>query len=130
MDIPRNKTTEDLKENSNYQEMTETDSKIYDFLDSKLEKEDTDGFSLGFSRNIFRKIEAKQQRRFNVKIYGLISILLVMSIPLFINLLDSEFILMIFSTFLKYKLTSAFIIIAVILIQFGGKLINSKIDIN
>lgn len=130
MDIPRNKTTEDLKENSNYQEMTETDSKIYDFLDSKLEKEDTDGFSLGFSRNIFRKIEAKQQRRFNVKIYGLISILVVMSIPLFINLLDSEFILMIFSTFLKYKLTSAFIIIAVILIQFGGKLLSYRKDIS
>ncbi|MDH6252370.1 hypothetical protein M2347_002097 [Chryseobacterium sp. H1D6B] len=128
MDIPRKKIIEEQKENNN--EISGLDSQVYDFLDSNLEKENTDSFSLGFSKNIIRKIEAKQQRRFNVKIYGLISILVVMSIPLFINLLDSEFILMIFSTFIKYKLTSAFIIIAVILIQFGGKSLSYKKDIS
>lgn len=130
MDTPRKNSIEEQKENNNYQEMSESDSEVYDFLDSNLEKENTDSFSLGFSKNIIREIEAKQQRGFNVKIYGLISILGVMSILLFINLLDSEFILMIFSTFLNYKLTSAFIIIAVILIQSGGKSLSYRKDIS
>lgn len=130
MDTHRNNIIKGQKESYNDQAISETDSKIYDFLDNNLEKEDTNSFSLGFSKSLIRKIEAKQQRRFNVKIYGLISILVVMSIPLFINLLDSEFILMIFSTFIKYKFVFCFLIIAVVLIQFGEKLINSKIDIN
>jgi len=95
-----------------------------------LVKDNTDSFSLGFSKNIIRKVEAKQQRRFNIKIYSLACFLVLMSIPLFINLLDSEFILTIFSTFLKYKLTSAFIIIAVILIQYGGQSLTYKKDIS
>lgn len=130
MDIHRNKIIEELKGNNNYQEILEVDKDIYDFLDGNLEKKNTDSFSLGFSKNIIREIEVKQQRRLNIKMYALISILVLISIPLFINLLDSEFILMIFSTFQKYKLTSAFIIIAVALVQFCGKLISYSKDIS
>ncbi|KFF02767.1 hypothetical protein [Chryseobacterium luteum] len=122
MDIPRKKNIEDLEENNSFQE-------IYDFLDSHLEKENSDGFSLGFSKNIIRKIEAKQQRRFNVKIYILISILMLMSIPMFVSFISSDFILMLFSVVSKYKFTFAFFIIAVILIQLGEKMINSRKDI-
>jgi hypothetical protein len=129
MDTHRNKNTEDLKENNSYQEMSETDSKIYDFLDSKLEKEINNSFSLGFSKNIIRKIEAKQQRRFTIKIYCLISILLLMGIPLFISFLSTEFILMLFAVFLQNKFISVFLLVGVILIQSGGKLINLRKDI-
>lgn len=128
MDTHRNKIIEGQKES--YNEISGLDSQVYDFLDSNLEKENTDGFSLGFPKNIIRKIEAKQQRRFNVKIYSLIFILVLLSIPFFITFLNKEFSLMILSTFLKYKLTSAFIIIAVILIQFGGKLLSYRKDIS
>jgi hypothetical protein len=129
MDTHRNKNTEDLKEYNSYQEMSETDSKIYDFLDSKLEKEINDSFSLGFSRNIIRKIEAKQQRRFTIKIYCLISILLLMGIPLFISFLSTKFISMLFAVFLQNKFISIFLLVGVILIQSGGKLINLRKDI-
>lgn len=130
MDILRNKIIEELKGNNNYQEISEVDKDIYDFLDGNLEKKNTDSFSLGFSKNIIREIEVKQRRWFNIKIYSLAVLLGLMGIPLFINLLDSEFILMVFSTFQKYKLTSAFIIIAVVLVQFGGKLISYSKDIS
>lgn len=130
MDIPRKKITGDLEKNNRFQEMSENDSKIYDLLDSHLEKENTDGFSLGFSKNIVRKIEAKQQRRFNLKIYGFISMLLLVSVPLFVSFLNTEFISMLCSVLLKHKLMFSFLIIAVILIQLGEKLINSKKDIH
>ena len=130
MDTHRKRIIENQKENKNNQDISQPDSEIYDFLDSNLEKESVDGFSLGFSSNIIRKIEAKQQRRFNVKIYGLISILALMSIPLFISFLNKDFILMLFSVLLKHKFTFAFLIIAVILIQFGEKLINPKKDLH
>lgn len=130
MDTPRKKITEELKGNNNYQEISEVDKDIYDFLDGNLEKKNTDSFSLGFSKNIIREIEVKQRRLFNVKIYSLAVLLGLMGIPLLINLIDSEFILMIFSTFQKYKLTSAFIIVAVTLVQFGGKLLSYRKDIS
>lgn len=130
MGTHRKTIIENQKENKIAQDNSGPDSEIYDFLDSNLEKEGVDGFSLGFSRNIIRKIEAKQQRRFNVKIYGLISILALMSIPLFISFLNKDFILMLFSVLLKHKFTFAFLIIAVILIQFGEKLINPKKDLH
>ena len=128
MDIHRKKNIDDLKENNIYQEMSETDSKIYDLLDSHLEKEKTGSFSLGFSKNIIRKIEAKQQRRLNIKIYCLISFLVLMSIPLFISFLNTEFISMLFSTFLQNKFVFAFLLLGVILVQFGERLINLKTD--
>lgn len=129
MDILKNKITEELKENNDYQKISESDSEVYDLLDRHLQKENTDSFSLGFSNNIIRNIEAKQQRSFNIKIYSCAIFLGLMGIPLLINLFDSAFPLIIFSTVLKYKLTFAFIIICVILIQFGGKLLTYGKDI-
>lgn len=122
MDIHKNKTTEEVKDYKDYQEISESDSEIYEFLDLHLEKEKIDSFSLGFSKLIIRKIDAKQQRSFNIKIYCCAIFLGLIGVPMLINLLDSEFTLMIFSTVLKYKLTFAFTIIGVILIQFVGKL--------
>lgn len=130
MDTPRKKITGDLEKNNRFHEMSENDSKIYDLMDSHLEKENADGFSLGFSKNIVRKIEAKQQRRFNLKIYILISLLLLVSVPLFLSFLNTEFISMLCSVLLKHKLMFSFLIIAVILIQLGEKFINSKKDIH
>lgn len=126
MDIPKKKITKHLKENNSYKEMSETESATYRILDSHLENENADGFSLGFSKNIVRKIEAKQQRRFSLKIYGLISMLLLLSVPLFLSFLNTEFISMLCLVFLKHKFMFSFLIIAVILIQLGEKLINSK----
>lgn len=129
MDTHRKKNIEDLKENNSYQDMSEADSKIYDFLDSHLEKENADGFSLGFSKNIIRKIEARQQRWFNIKIYSLISILVLMSVPLFIRFFSTDIVLLMTLVLLKYKFVFSFLIIAVVSIQFGEKLIGSKKDI-
>ncbi|WP_379963070.1 hypothetical protein [Epilithonimonas sp. UC225_85] len=128
MDTHRKRIIENQKENKNNQDISQPDSEIYDFLDSNLEKESVDSFSLGFSTNIVRKIEAKQQRRFNIKIYGLVSILALINIPLFIGLFNKEFILMLFLVLLQHKFTFAFFIIAFVLIQFGEKLITPKKD--
>lgn len=128
MDTHRKNSIEDHKENNNYQEISESDSEFYNFLNSNLEKENTDSFSLGFSKNIIRKIEAKQQRKLNLKIYSLISILLLISIPLFISFLNTEFISLLFTVFLQYKFVFAFLIFGVILIQFSERLIYIKKD--
>jgi len=128
MDTHRKNSIEDQKENNSYQEISESDSEFYNFLNSNLEKENTDSFSLGFSKNIIRKIEAKQQRKLNLKIYSLISILLLISIPLFISFLNTEFISLLFTVFLQYKFVFAFLIFGVILIQFSERLIYIKKD--
>ncbi len=130
MDIPKKKIIKDLEKNTNYMESSKSDSELYDLLDSLLEKENTDCFSLGFSKNIIRKIEAKKQRGFNLKIYILISILAVVSIPLFVSFLNTEFISILFSVLLKYKFIFIFLVIMVILIQFGEKLLNPGKDIH
>ena len=128
MDTHRKNSIEDHKENNNYQEISESDSEFYNFLSSNLEKENTDSFSLGFSKNIIRKIEAKQQRKLNLKVFSLILILLLISIPLFISFLNTEFISMLFTVFLQYKFVFSFLIFAVILIQFSERLIYIKKD--
>lgn len=130
MDIPKKRITEDVKESNNDQAISETDSKIYDFLDKHLEEANTDSFSLGFAKKIIQKIESKQQRQLNIKIYGLISVLLLISIPLFISFLNTEFILMLSSVLLRHKFIFCFLISVVILIQFGEKLINHKKDVH
>lgn len=128
MDTHRKNSIEDHKENNNYQEISESDSEFYNFLNSNLEKENADSFSLGFSKNIIRKIEAKQQRKLNLKVFSLILILLLISIPLFISFLNTEFISMLFTVFLQYKFVFSFLIFAVILIQFSERLIYIKKD--
>ena len=130
MDTPRKKMAEGLKENNSNQEIIESDDEFYNFLDRNLEKESTNSFSSGFSKNIIRKVEAKQQRRFNMKICILISILLVITIPMFVSFLNTDFILMLASAVSKHKFTFIFLILAVILIQLGEKLIISKKDLH
>jgi len=128
MDTPRKNSAEEQKANNNYQETSESDSEVYNFLDNYLEKENTDSFSLGFSKNIIREIEAKQQCRFNIKIYGLIFMLSLISIPLFISFISNELISMILTVFLQYKFIFAFFICGVILIQFSERLIYINRD--
>lgn len=129
MDTPRKKITSDQEQNNSYCKISGSDSELYDFVDSNLKKENVDGFSLGFPKNIIRKIEAKQQRRFNQKIYCLISILVLMCIPFFLSFLTTEFIAVLFSLVLKYKFVFTFLIIIVISIQYGEKFINAKKDL-
>ena len=128
MDTHRKNSTEGQKEHNSYQEISKADQEIYDFLDRNFEKENTDGFSLGFSTNIIRKIESKQQRQLNIKIYGLIFVLSLISIPLFISFISNELISMILTVFLQYKFIFAFFICGVILIQFSERLIYINRD--
>lgn len=128
MDIPRKKMTEDLKENNRFMEISKSDPELYDFLDSNLGKESPNNFSPGFSKNIIRKVEAKQQRRFNLKIYSILSFLVLISLPFFVIFFSTGIVSLIFSVFLKYKSVFSFLIIAVVLIQFG-ELISSRKDI-
>ncbi|KQT35625.1 hypothetical protein ASG22_00955 [Chryseobacterium sp. Leaf405] len=130
MDTHRKNSIEDQKEHNIYQEIPKADQEIYDFLDRNFEKENNDNFSLGFSKKIIRKIEEKQQRRFNVKIYYLIAILVLISTPLFVSFLTTEFISMLFLVVLKHKFIICFLISMVILIQLGEKLINPKKDLH
>jgi NADH:ubiquinone oxidoreductase subunit 2 (subunit N) len=124
MAINKNKIIEDLEENN--ESISAKDVNLYGLLYQGLEKKDMDGFSLGFSKNIIRKIEAKQQRRFNIKMYCLAFVLLLVGIPLFIGFLNKDLILLLVSTFLKYKFVIIFLLISVILIQFGDKILSKK----
>jgi len=128
MDTPRKKIIADQKENNSYQEISEADQEIYDFLDMNFVKDNTDSFSSGFSNNIIRKIESKQQRKFNLKIYALISILLLISIPLFMSFLNNDLFSMISTVVKQNKFIIAFLICGVILIQFSERLIYMKKD--
>lgn len=128
MDIPRKNNINDQKEISTYQKISEADSKIYDFLNRNFDKENTNSFSLGFSKNIIRKIEARQKRRLNVKLYSLVAILVLISIPLFMSFLNNEIISMIYTVFLQYKFIFSFLICGVILIQYSERLIDIKKD--
>jgi len=76
-----------------------------------------------------RKIEARQQRRLYVKIYCLVFFLVLISIPLFISFLNTEFLAMLFSVFLQNKFIVAFLFFGVILVQFGENQINAIKDI-
>ena len=121
MDTHRKNSTEGQKEHNSYQEISKADQEIYDFLDRSFEKENTDGFSFGFSKIITRKIEAKQQRRFNIKIWVLVSVLVLSSIPIFISFLNTEVISMLFSVFLQNIFIVAFLLFGVFLVQFGDR---------
>lgn len=126
MDTNRKKIVDDFKE---YQDISENDMNAYELLYTHLEEKNTDGFSLGFSKNIIQKIEAKQQRSFNIKIYCLASILILIGIPFFIGFMDQEFFTLLLSTFLKYKFVVLMVLAGVVLIHFSDQLISkNKID--
>lgn len=126
MDTNRNKITEKLTKNNGFQEFTENDLDFEDFLYKNLEQDNIDGFSLGFSKNIIRKIEAKQQRRFNFKIYFLFGILLLISIPFFIIFFNKDAVSLWVFTFLKYKFAMIFLLASVIFIQLNDRFLKSK----
>jgi len=129
MDIPNNKITEELRNNNDYLKTSEDDSQVYDYLDRHLEKVGTNSFSLEFSKNVLQIIEIKQQRLFKTKIYSCAIFFGLLAVSLLSFLLDSEFFMIISSTFLKYKFTAIFVILVVFSIQFGGKLMTHNKDI-
>jgi len=129
MDIPTNKITEELKDNNDYLNVSENELQVYDYLDRHLEKVHTNSFSSGFSKNVLKIIEAKQHRLFKIKIYTFAIFFGLIAVSLFSFLIDSEFIVMISATFIKYKSTAIFVILIVFSIQFGGRHVNQSKDI-
>ncbi len=126
MDTPKNKLTVNFAKSAEIKDHSENIPDLDALLTKNLVKENTEGFSLGFSNHLIRKIEVKQQRQLNVKLYCLAGSLLLICIPLLISFVNSDWILSLFSLFLKHKFLFAFSVAAVILIQFGEKLINRK----
>ncbi|MEY8760334.1 hypothetical protein [Chryseobacterium tongliaoense] len=103
------------------QEISENDLKMYDLIDTILEKKQDAGFPLGFSDKIIQKIEARQERRFNLKLSILFSVLLIVGLGfLFTFFSENQFPIMT-STFLKYKFMVIFILFMVISVQLSSR---------
>jgi len=116
------KILQDLNENhESKKKISESDLKTYELLFNSLEKPQEKGFSLGFSNHIIRKIEAKQQRKFNLKIYSLFSVLLLMGLIFLSIFFSKDQMKMLFSIFLEYKFAVIFLLVMVISIQLSNK---------
>ncbi|SDR02211.1 hypothetical protein SAMN05421664_3151 [Chryseobacterium soldanellicola] len=120
----KNKTLPDDQEN--YNELSESELKIYEILYDALEKAPENGFSLGFQNQIIRKIEVKQQRKFNIKVYALFSIILLMAVVFLTTFFNQDQFSMMFSMFLEYKFIAAFLLLTVILIQLSSRFMIFK----
>ncbi|GAA5083087.1 hypothetical protein GCM10023210_01220 [Chryseobacterium ginsengisoli] len=115
-----------INDQENYNELSESELKTYEILDGSLKKGSEKGFSLGFSIHIIKKIEAKKQRRFNIKLYALFSVILLMSFAFLITFFNQDQFLMMSSLFLEYKFIVLFLLLAVILIQLSSRFMISK----
>jgi len=120
----KNQTLLDDQENNN--ELSESELKTYQILYDALEKAPEKGFSLSFQNQIIRKIEAKQQRKFNIKVYSLFSIVLLMAVVCLSTFFNQDQFSMMFSMFLKYKFVALFLLLTVILIQISNRFMISK----
>lgn len=126
MDTNKDKKTQSLfDDQENYNEF-EKDLLGFNILNDSLKKSSEKGFSLGFPTQIIRKIEAKQQRKFNLKMYSLFSLLVIIGLGFLAVLFSEDQFLMMISLFLKYKFMILFSLIIVILIQISSRLLTSK----
>jgi hypothetical protein len=125
MDI--NKKNQTLPDNQeNYNELSESELKIYEILDESLKKTSEKSFSLGFSIQIIKKIEARQQRRFNIKVYALFSVILLMCLAFLTTFFNQDQFSMMLSIFLEYKFIILFLLSAVVFIQLSSRFMISK----
>jgi|GEM_PF-3040534 len=104
----------------------EKDLETYEFLYDALEKSPDAGFSLGFSHQIIRKIEAKQQRKVTVKLYSLASVLIAMTLGFSAVFFSEEQCAVLFSMILKYKFAVIFLLAAVSLIQISTRIFSTR----
>ncbi|GAA4162139.1 hypothetical protein GCM10022217_29030 [Chryseobacterium ginsenosidimutans] len=125
MDINKKNQTL-LNGQENYNELSESELKTYEILDESLKKTSEKGFSLGFSIQIIKKIEAKQQRRFNIKVYALFSVILLMCLAFLVTFFNQDQFSMMFSIFLEYKFIVLFLLSAVVFIQLSSRFMISK----
>ncbi|SHL34071.1 hypothetical protein [Chryseobacterium polytrichastri] len=121
MDTNKDKKTNNFIADQKNHDEFEKDLLGFDILNDSLKKPSEKGFSLGFSTHIIRKIEVKQQRQFNLKIYSLLAVILLMSLVLLITLFNEDQLSMMFSLFFKYKFIILFTLIAVSLVQIGSR---------
>ncbi|MDH6254304.1 hypothetical protein M2347_004031 [Chryseobacterium sp. H1D6B] len=127
MDTSKDKIIQNfLDEQETHPDVPESDLKAYQFIYDALEKPLDKGFSLGFPSQIIRKIEAKQQRRFNLKIYSLFSLLLVMSLGFSAVFFSGEQFSALFSIFLKYKFIVLFFLAVVISVQLCSRFLTAE----
>jgi hypothetical protein len=115
-----------LDDQENNNELSESELKTYQILYGALEKASEKGFSLSFQNQIIRKIETKQQRKFNIKVYSLFSIVLLMAVVCLSTFFNQDQFSMMFSMLLKYKFVALFLLLTVILIQISNRFMISK----
>lgn len=115
--------TDDQHSNNDLLEKNlEADQFLLDVLRRSTDK----GFSLGFTNHIIKKIAAKQQRRFIIKLYALFSLLVLIGMGFSSLLFDQEQVTVVFSMFAEYKFIILFIIITVGLVQISSRSFQSK----
>lgn len=117
------KITDDQKD---FTELSDNDLNIYGMVYHSLEQKPDAGFPLGFSDTIIRKIEMKQQRQFNLKLYVLFSVLLVMCVGFLSAFLSEDQCSMMIATAMKHKYIILFSVFIVTSLQLASHFFSIK----
>ncbi|PIF46392.1 hypothetical protein CLU96_3423 [Chryseobacterium sp. 52] len=127
MDTHKDKMIQNIfDDQKDVEEMSEKDLTIYEMVYKSAEKKPDTGFSLGFSTKIIRKIETRQQRQFNLKLYALCSVLLILCLGFMFVFFSEDQFSMMFSMVLHYKYMVIFFLFAVISIQVASRFLTIK----
>ncbi|SIS29849.1 hypothetical protein SAMN05421639_101632 [Chryseobacterium shigense] len=115
-----------IDDQKGFTELSENDLNIYGMVYHSLEQKSDAGFPLGFSDKIIRKIEIKQQLQFNLKLYALFSVVLIMCLGFLFTFLNEDQLSMMISTATEHKYIILFFVFTVTLIQLASHFLTIK----
>ncbi|WP_223605458.1 hypothetical protein [Chryseobacterium sp. OSA05B] len=115
-----------IDDQKDFQELSGNDLNLYGMIYQSLEQKPDAGFPLGFSGTIIRKIEMKKQRQFNLKLYALFSVLLVMCLGFLFTFFSRDQLSVMISTVIEHKYMILFFVFIVTSIQLASHFFTIK----
>ncbi|HCA09284.1 hypothetical protein [Chryseobacterium sp.] len=115
-----------IDDQQDFQEISENDLNIYGLLYHSLEQKPDAGFPLGFSDTVIRKIEMKKQRQFNLKLYALFSVVLVMCLGFLFTFFSEDQFSMMISTAMEHKYIILFFVFIITSLQLASHFFTIK----
>lgn len=104
------------------------DAENYRTVFDALKKEPGNGFSMSFTANIIRVIEARQDRKFFYITYGLFALALIAGISFMLLFLVPAFFALFTGTLSQYKWTIIFVVCIIIVIQLLDKKVKAVMN--
>lgn len=128
MEPGKDETIQSMLEAKQAFNAADTDMETYQAVFDALKKERVDGFSMRFTVNIIRAIEARQDRKFFYITYGLFAFVLLAGTGFMLFFL-LPFLFTLFSdTLSSYKWIVLFVLFVIITIQLLDKKIKTKMN--